>query len=407
MIYIAAAPTHGTEVFVGDEDELAEVRWVSLAEADELMPRHVRAGARVPGPRARRGSDDRAAAKRRSPGEGRLWPYQTTAASGGRSGTRPVPARRRETANGAGVMTQEGRARGAARQQSASPRGEYVEPSKQRLGAYLAEWSSPGCGWRRDQSPATARTCRLHIEPYRDRRGAAARSSPGSGSTAHYRLLEKSGREDHREGEGLSARTVRYIHTIIHGVLGAGGEGRACCAQPGRRGHAADREGGEGAGDAPVERRPARRVPGMGRGRTAQNYALWHVLAMTGMRRGEALALRWRDVDLERGHGRGPPVGRHGPGRGRGRRGASRATPRAASRAWSTSTTATVAVLRALASASAAPWRCSWPAPDALVFGDLEGAPPQPASTSPASSPATWPGAARRSARTPAGDPAS
>ena len=38
MIYMAAAPTHGTDVFVGDEDELAEVRWVSLAEADELLP---------------------------------------------------------------------------------------------------------------------------------------------------------------------------------------------------------------------------------------------------------------------------------------------------------------------------------------------------------------------------------
>jgi 8-oxo-dGTP diphosphatase len=37
MICMAATPTHGTDVFVGDEDELAEVRWVSLAEADELM----------------------------------------------------------------------------------------------------------------------------------------------------------------------------------------------------------------------------------------------------------------------------------------------------------------------------------------------------------------------------------
>jgi 8-oxo-dGTP pyrophosphatase MutT (NUDIX family)/transcriptional regulator with XRE-family HTH domain len=37
MIYLAATPTHGTEVFVGDEEELAEVRWVSLAELDELM----------------------------------------------------------------------------------------------------------------------------------------------------------------------------------------------------------------------------------------------------------------------------------------------------------------------------------------------------------------------------------
>jgi 8-oxo-dGTP pyrophosphatase MutT (NUDIX family)/transcriptional regulator with XRE-family HTH domain len=38
MIYMAAAPTHGTDVFVGDSEELAEVRWVSLAEADELLP---------------------------------------------------------------------------------------------------------------------------------------------------------------------------------------------------------------------------------------------------------------------------------------------------------------------------------------------------------------------------------
>jgi 8-oxo-dGTP pyrophosphatase MutT (NUDIX family) len=38
MIYIAARPTHGTEIFVGDEEELAEVRWLSLAEADDLLP---------------------------------------------------------------------------------------------------------------------------------------------------------------------------------------------------------------------------------------------------------------------------------------------------------------------------------------------------------------------------------
>ena len=37
MIYMAARPTHGTDYIVGDEQELAEVRWVSLAELDELM----------------------------------------------------------------------------------------------------------------------------------------------------------------------------------------------------------------------------------------------------------------------------------------------------------------------------------------------------------------------------------
>jgi 8-oxo-dGTP pyrophosphatase MutT (NUDIX family)/DNA-binding transcriptional regulator YhcF (GntR family) len=37
MVYMAATPTRGTDAFVGDEEELAEVRWVSFPEADELM----------------------------------------------------------------------------------------------------------------------------------------------------------------------------------------------------------------------------------------------------------------------------------------------------------------------------------------------------------------------------------
>jgi 8-oxo-dGTP pyrophosphatase MutT (NUDIX family) len=37
MIYMAAKPTHGTDIFVGDRDELAEVRWVTLVQAEQLM----------------------------------------------------------------------------------------------------------------------------------------------------------------------------------------------------------------------------------------------------------------------------------------------------------------------------------------------------------------------------------
>jgi 8-oxo-dGTP pyrophosphatase MutT (NUDIX family) len=38
MIYLACYPTGKTDVFVGDEDELAEVKWASLREAEELLP---------------------------------------------------------------------------------------------------------------------------------------------------------------------------------------------------------------------------------------------------------------------------------------------------------------------------------------------------------------------------------
>jgi 8-oxo-dGTP pyrophosphatase MutT (NUDIX family) len=38
MFYLAAKPAHGTTIAVGDEAELAEVRWASLREALELMP---------------------------------------------------------------------------------------------------------------------------------------------------------------------------------------------------------------------------------------------------------------------------------------------------------------------------------------------------------------------------------
>jgi 8-oxo-dGTP pyrophosphatase MutT (NUDIX family) len=37
MVYVAPRPTHGTKAFVGDEQELAEVRSVDLTQADELM----------------------------------------------------------------------------------------------------------------------------------------------------------------------------------------------------------------------------------------------------------------------------------------------------------------------------------------------------------------------------------
>jgi 8-oxo-dGTP diphosphatase len=39
MVYVSARPVGvSTRIFVADEGELDEIRWVGLAEADELMP---------------------------------------------------------------------------------------------------------------------------------------------------------------------------------------------------------------------------------------------------------------------------------------------------------------------------------------------------------------------------------
>ena len=40
MICMAARSTRGTDIFVGDRDELAEVGWATLAQADQLMQHH-------------------------------------------------------------------------------------------------------------------------------------------------------------------------------------------------------------------------------------------------------------------------------------------------------------------------------------------------------------------------------
>ncbi len=44
---------------------------------------------------------------------------------------------------------------------------------------------------------------------------------------------------------------------------------------------------------------PSSSAPSSAQSKDDRLYALWHLIAMTGMRRGEALGLRWSDVDLE------------------------------------------------------------------------------------------------------------
>jgi site-specific recombinase XerC len=93
--------------------------------------------------------------------------------------------------------------------------GEWVEPTKQGLDAYLAEWAQ---GQR--LCPATLasyrKNIRLHIDPHFGAQPIAQLT--GAAVDVWMRKLEESGRADGQGG--LSARTVRYVYTILRSTLG-------------------------------------------------------------------------------------------------------------------------------------------------------------------------------------------
>jgi integrase len=99
---------------------------------------------------------------------------------------------------------------------------------------------------------------------------------------------------------GLDRRTVNYIHTIAHRAFkdavrwGRLARNPADAADPPRAGQKAD---GVHAWDAPTLRAflEASRSSG------DRLHALWVLLATTGMRRGEALGVRWSDIDFDAG----------------------------------------------------------------------------------------------------------
>ena len=109
--------------------------------------------------------------------------------------------------------------------------------------------------------------------------------------------------EDDDIARGLDRRTVNYVHTILHRAFkdavrwGRLARNPADAADPPRAGQKAD---GIHAWDAPSLRQflEASREAG------DRLHGLWVLLATSGMRRGEALGLRWSDLDLDTGRAR-------------------------------------------------------------------------------------------------------
>jgi integrase len=139
---------------------------------------------------------------------------------------------------------------------------------------------------------------RLHVEPYL---GAVPLASLTTARIdALYRQLERGGRADHRQGEGLSARTVRYVHTILSAALAAAVRAHRLPNNPAATATPPSAKQARAPEMHPWDAAQLAAFLGWSAERS-QLHPAWTLLAMTGMRRGEALALRWRDVNLDAG----------------------------------------------------------------------------------------------------------
>lgn len=173
-------------------------------------------------------------------------------------------------------------------------RGEHVAPNRVTVAEHFEQWLD---GLRKEPSTIASyrKNVRLHVVPHLG--ALRLEQLTGTRLTKLYRHLEREGRVDGQGG--LSPRTVRYIHTIIHAGLKAAVRDGLVLTNAADK---ADPPSAKQAASPEMQFWTATQLRAfLGHDVEHELVMAWRLVANTGVRRGEALALQWRDVDWTTG----------------------------------------------------------------------------------------------------------
>jgi len=164
--------------------------------------------------------------------------------------------------------------------------GQFVEPSDRPLETFLQEWLAGAVAARVTAKTAAdyASLLRLHVTPVLGDRKLSQLASADI-QKLYTGMLER----------GLSARTIRYTHAVLSMALDQAVKWSFLAKNPAK------------AVDLPRNRPQEMRfftreqaTAFLAAAEADRWRALWHLLLVTGMRPGEALGLKWSDLDGQR-----------------------------------------------------------------------------------------------------------
>jgi integrase len=167
-------------------------------------------------------------------------------------------------------------------------RGEHVAPSKLTLRGFLEDEWLPAV--HASLRPSTFESYELNVARVASRIGTARLQglTPAMLNQLYGEL-----------GESLSPRTVRYVHTVLRQALADAVKWNRLVRNPADAAEPPSARATKAptmqTWDADQVRRCLEHVE------NDRLFAAWRLAATTGMRRGEVLGLRWRDVDLDAG----------------------------------------------------------------------------------------------------------